>query len=409
MNAATQATDTSPFSRSLRGTEPQAVDREFPALLSDLYEVADQRRAGNANPSEGLPGSWQRLDDVQLRDAGFEPELLHSEKSGFDAAIYRDDGGRVVVAFCGTDEGKDWQHNIGQGLGIKDPQYEAALRVTREARRAFGDEVVLTGHSLGGGLTAAAAMTTDTPAVTYNAAGVNNRTLEREGIDAAAAKDYAKEGLIRGYHVKNEILTHFQEDSFPLKYALPDAAGHQIQLPDPDPLPTLERLVPGKMLLHRLDLHGIESVMESQHLQQLRAQEAAPAGQPMQPLRANDTANTLIRDAVGKLSEQREHLGLQDDAKFLNAATGLAAHAGADGLSRIDHLVPDGRGNGVFAVEGRLDDPAHRRSHVDANQAAQVPADQSAQQLRAQSHMLAAQQQETALQQHQAPRPAMSA
>jgi hypothetical protein len=406
MSATTQAIDDLPFSKALQGTAPQAADREFPSLLSDLYTVADQRREGNVVPSSGLPGTWQRLEDAQLRDAGFDPELLHSEKSGFDAALYRDDRGRVVVAFCGTDEGKDWSHNIGQGLGIKDPQYAAALRVTREARNAYGDEVVLTGHSLGGGLAAAAAMTTNTPAVTYNAAGVNDRTLEREDVDAQAAKEYAKQGLIRGYHVKNEILTHLQEDSFPIKYAMPDAAGHQIELPDPDPLSTLERLVPGKMLVHRLDLHGIESVMQSQSLQQLRAQEAAPA-HPGRARSADDAASTLVRDAVGKLGEQRERLGLQDDARFLNAATGLAAQAGADGMSRIDHLVPDARG-GVFAVQGRMDDPAHQRSHVDATRAAQIPAQHSVDQLRDQSRAVATQQQDVELQQRQAPRQAMA-
>jgi len=399
---------TTSFSESVRGTEPQPVDREFPALLQDLYSTAGQRRGGPATFSE-LPSGWSRLDDDALAKAGINPSMLHDAESGFDAAIYRNNDDKVVLAMCGTDELKDWGSNFGQGLGLESAQYDRALELAYKAKEAFGQDMVLTGHSLGGGLAASAAMVYDVPAVTYNASGVHDRTLAREGLDPHAAKDYAKEGLIRGYHVKNEILTHLQEDSFPLKYALPDAAGHQIQLPDPDPLSTLQRLVPGKMLLHRLDLHGIESVMESQNLQQLRAREAAPSGQPTQPLRANDTANTLIRDAVCKLSGQREHLGLQDDAKFLNAATGLAAHAGADGLSRIDHLVPDARGSGVFAVQGRLDDPAHHRSHVDANQAAQVPADQSAQQLRAQSHTLAMQQQETELQQRQAPRPAMSA
>src|SRR5690606_4267247 len=71
-------------------------------------------------------------------------------------------------------------------------------------------------------------------------------------------------GLIRSYAVKSELLTHLQEDSFPLKYAMPDAPGQRIELPDPDPLSFWERMVPGKMLMHRVDLHFVDSVMEAQ-------------------------------------------------------------------------------------------------------------------------------------------------
>ncbi|WDS36362.1 XVIPCD domain-containing protein [Pseudoxanthomonas sp.] len=396
---------TKSFAEEIQGKEPKDLDLQLPSLLQDLYATADQRRNEPAS-ARALPADWSRLDDDALHEAGIDPLMLHDAESGFDAALYKNSQGQVVLAMCGTDELKDWRSNFGQGLGIETAQYDRALQLTHKAQEAFGKNMILAGHSLGGGLAAASAMVYDVPAVTYNAAGVNDRTLEREGLDPTAAKDYAKDGLIRAYHVKNEILTHLQEDSFPIKYVMPDAAGHQIELPDPDPLSMLERLVPGKMLMHRLDLHGIESVMESQSLQQLRQHDAP--GQPARLQHADDPANALLRDALDKLGTQRERLGLQDDAKFINAAAGLAAHAGADGLSRIDHLVPDGRGNGVFAVQGRLDDPAHHRSHVDANQAAQVPADQSAQQLRAQSQTLAVQQQDQEQQQRQAPRAAMA-
>lgn len=403
--AATATGNSLPFSDAMRGRSPHAEDLQLPSLLSDLYAVANDRKASASPAISTLSGTWRRMDDATVRNAGIDPALLHDEKSGFDAAFYQDANGHVALAFCGTDEGRDWNPNVRQGLGLEDPQYESAIALADQAKQVFGKNLVMTGHSLGGGLAAAASMVNDVPAVTYNAAGVHDHTLERHGLDAQAAKDYAKEGLIRGYHVDNEILTHLQEDSFPIRYAMPDAAGHQIELPDPDPLSVLERLVPGKMLGHRLDLHGIEAVMQSQSLQQLRAREAAPA-HPANARAADDTANTLLRDAVGSLGEQRERLGLQDDVRFLNAAARVAAQAGADGMSRIDHLVPDARG-GVFAVQGRLDDPAHRRSHVDANQAAQVPADQSAQQLRAQSQVLATQQDQEQ-QQRQAPRPTMA-
>lgn len=364
-----------PFADAVRGQQPQAVDRQLPTLLQDLYVTAGQRRAGDAETFAPLPDGWTRLDDAAVQRAGIDPGMLHDAKSGFDAAFYRNGQGNVVLGFCGTDEGKDWKHNIGQGLGFADAQYAAAIQLGSQARQAFGQDLMISGHSLGGGLAAATAMVNDVPAVTFNAAGVNDRTLEREGLDASAAKAYAAEGLIRGYHVKNELLTHLQEDSIPLKWAMPDAAGHQIQLPDPDPLSFGQRLVPGKMFLHRLDLHGIDSVIKAQALQ-------SPA---QSQDRAMPTGSRLFNDAVVQLDGQRERLGLRDDAQFLNTAASVAAHAGQDGLKQIDQLVPSRDGERLFAVQGRADDPAHLRSQVQTAAAASEPAQANVGQLQQQN------------------------
>lgn len=349
-----------PFAESMRGQQPQPEDRQFPALLQDLYATASQRREGGAETFAPLPNGWMRMDDSTLQRAGIDPGLLHDAKSGFDAAFYRNEQGQVVLGFCGTDEGKDWKHNLGQGLGFDDAQYASAIQLGSQAKQAFGDQVVISGHSLGGGLAAASAMVNDIPAVTYNAAGVNDRTLECQGLDASAAKDYASSELIRGYHVKNEILTHLQEDSIPLKWAMPNAAGHQIELPEPDPLSFGRRLVPGMMLKHRLDLHGMDSVMKAQEMQS--------------PEQAQGAGSQLFNDAVVRLDGQRERLGLRDDTAFLNTAASVAARASSDGLQRIDHLVPNRDGDSLIAVQGRMDDPAHLRSHVQTASAANEPA-----------------------------------
>ncbi|RFF70680.1 hypothetical protein D0A39_14855 [Xanthomonas campestris pv. campestris] len=66
----------------------------------------------------------------------------------------------------------------------------------------------------------------------------------------------------------------------------------------------------------------------------------------------------------------------------------------------MDHVVMGKTGN-VFAVEGRLDDPAHKRVHVDIDQAIRTPVEQSDQKLLAANQTIAqeravAQQQELA-------------
>lgn len=388
MNASTGMSNPLPsatqggFAGDVFGQQPHEVDRVLSRLIQDNYDVADARR-GETLPEVELPGTWVRMDDSAVRVAGIDPSLLHDAMTGFDASFYRDATGAVVLAYAGSDEWQDWPHNFRQGLGLQDIQYDQAIALADEAKRAFGDDVILTGQSLGGGLAAAASMVNEIPAVTFNAAGVHDRTLERYGFDADVLKREAEQGAIRSYRVDNEILTHLQEDSIPLKWAMPDAPGHEIVLPDPDPLSFFERLVPGRMLMHRVDLHFIEAVMEAQDLAQLQARERNPAIAPRAIGDVDGTSNRLLRGALAGLAPQRRQLGLADDERFLNTVAGMAARARQDGLERIDHVIASTDGRRAFAVQGSAHDPAHRRSQVELEQMARTPARQNAMELRA--------------------------
>ncbi len=57
----------------------------------------------------------------------------------------------------------------------------------------------------------------------------------------------------------------------------------------------------------------------------------------------------------------------EDEQRNLAVALTIAAHV--DGLKKIDHVVLGTNGVNVFAVQGRVDDPAHLRTHVDRVQA----------------------------------------
>lgn len=389
MNApsATIAADTvpSPGRNGFAGPDPQPVDRALAALIQDNYDRADQLR-GDPPIDRPLPGTWARMDDQDVRAAGIDPTLLHDAKSGFDASFYRDAQGSVALVYAGTDEGRDWKHNFGQGLGFEDAQYDQAIAVAREAKLAFGDRLVLAGQSLGGGLATSAAMVNEIPAVTFNGAGVHDNTVERYGLDADVAKRQADAGLVRHYVVEHDILTYLQEDAFPLNLAMPDAPGARIDLPDPDPLTTFERLLPWKTWPHRVDNHFIEAVMEAMDKAGYTLDAADPARATRTPQDASlDTANRLLGDSVRGLAPQRDRLGLQDDERFFNAAAGMAASAARDGLRSIEHVVPTADGRGAFAVQGRLDDAGHRRSQVDVDATSAIAAADSAAQLREQA------------------------
>ncbi|MEO8366844.1 MAG: XVIPCD domain-containing protein, partial [Pseudoxanthomonas sp.] len=142
--------------------------------------------------------------------------------------------------------------------------------------------------------------------------------------------------------------------------------------------------VPGKMLMHRVDLHFIESVMKAQDLAQLQVRERNPGTNPGTIGDPGSTPSRLLGDAVTGLAAQREPLGLADNERFFNTAAGMAARAGRDGLDRIDHVVASSRGGSAIAVQGDLQDPTQRRSMVGLDEAGQTPARQSAMSLREQ-------------------------
>lgn len=229
---------------SVRGTTPQGRDRELAEISLAVYDKNGLRA-----------GRWTRLDPDGLADVGIASELLERPESGFRAAIFRD-GNQYVLAFAGTDEWKEIGTNIGQAVGKETAQYRSAVHLARIAKVAFGDGLVLTGHSLGGGLASVAASAIDTPAVTFNAAGVHAKSFERVGLDPIEARSRAGHGLVRAYAVKGEILTKMQ-DALPI----PDAAGSRIHLAFPDPLKGIRSVLPISRVMHSVRLHGMESVL----------------------------------------------------------------------------------------------------------------------------------------------------
>lgn len=220
------------------------------------------------------------------------------------AVIYGDGQGRHVLAYSGTDEAKDWLTNFGQGLGFETSQYNQAMALARQAKVAFGQDMVITGHSLGGGLAAAAAVATDTPAVTFNAAGVHDKTLERVGLDPDAVKREAEQGgLIRRYAVQNEILTELQENKPIIRHLMPDAVGHKIELPDPDPLGFWQKLNPVKSVKHGVEMHYIDAVIEAQ--EKVFGKDFETRGSRLD--QSAHPANPLYRQSLDALQPQRRH------------------------------------------------------------------------------------------------------
>lgn len=218
------------FADQVRGQSQQPIDRDLALLSQDVYnaEAAGPIGAGN----------WTRVSDEQLLADGIDPTKLQSDANGMQSAIYTDGSGRYVLAYAGTDPKslQDWLTNAGQGLGFDTAHYNQAVRLAQDAADAYGDNLVITGHSLGGGVASAASLATNNPPVTFNAAGLSDETIRSLGLVPDVARAEAQQGQIRRYNVENDILTGVQQNGMPL----PDALGAELRIDNPylikDPL-----------------------------------------------------------------------------------------------------------------------------------------------------------------------------
>ena len=129
----------------------------------------------------------------------YQAPTFHNSSNGLQYAVYDRElpsGKRErVIAFRGTDQGKDMRANLGQGLwGPRAAaQYREALEVAqRHIAEADSDpdlQIAFTGHSLGGGLAQYVSVETGTRAYVFNSAPLRNTLLSgisQAEIDLAA-------------------------------------------------------------------------------------------------------------------------------------------------------------------------------------------------------------------------------
>jgi len=267
------------FSEELAGTEPGRWDRDLALLSSATYrDDADQG---------ALPRGWTQVSAEECRSAKLVADASQksdpadvqlNDPSKFRACVYKHESGeRYAVVFRGTKTmswkkadslgsfAESWKNdlavNVGQGVGLDTKQYELALNVAQRAKARWGNNVVFAGHSLGGGLAAAASIYTRNSAVTFNAAGVHENTFDRASTFKDDARSRAEHGAIRSIVVEGDALNEAQSGKltvFRLAKAItggvPKSAGVQVDMPHPYMEPGTGKGV---------KLHGLEATVSA--------------------------------------------------------------------------------------------------------------------------------------------------
>jgi len=172
---------------------------------ADLNELGD--KSGD-EPSDKpcltrLPVDAEKLNAALGMPAdAIQPLQLRNDKTGFRAALYRDEGtGRMILVPRDTqpDSLVDWQANTRNGLGLDTPQY-AAMRKLTERLVANDQTFDIAGYSKGGGIAQEGGLVSQLSQVrVFNSAGLTENSLARTGRDnfdnlVSRTKAFSSEG-----------------------------------------------------------------------------------------------------------------------------------------------------------------------------------------------------------------------
>ncbi|MFC4293074.1 Mbeg1-like protein [Sphingorhabdus arenilitoris] len=176
--------------------------RDLALLAQDVYR-------DRANP----PSGYRAATPGDLGALGLNPQDLSSTQSAFKARVYVTGTGadtQYVVSFRGSQSASDWRSNFQQSVGLSTDNYRKALEIGQKIALYGNGNVTFTGHSLGGGLASAAAISGGIPAVTFNASGLSAKTIKTaEQMRMAAGVEQA--GAVDAYYVRGEILSLIQD------------------------------------------------------------------------------------------------------------------------------------------------------------------------------------------------------
>lgn len=169
-----------------------------------------------------LPEGWSVASNADLKKLGIDPKTLHDPRTGFDATIYSNGHGGYVVSFAGSDGNpldpynKDWGGNGGDidqassAIPGESTQVEQAANLAYQLKsRAGADNLVFTGHSLGGREAAIASVVTGSKAVTFNPTGTTTDDLLY--ANALAGRSEGLGGMV-GDFVSRGAVSHSSAD-----------------------------------------------------------------------------------------------------------------------------------------------------------------------------------------------------
>jgi hypothetical protein len=157
--------------------------------FADMARMSDYcYKDGKNRPT--YPEGWEDIKNINEADKELVSIInaANDNKYGFKCSLLKNDEGKYVLAFGGTDFGMspELPNDVIAGWSCTEnrncPQTQKALETVKKllnSRKIKLDELQVTGHSLGGGLASEVAVEYGLTAYTFNSMGVSGETKQR--------------------------------------------------------------------------------------------------------------------------------------------------------------------------------------------------------------------------------------
>lgn len=162
------------------------------ALVAEkVYELSDLADLG-------IPAA----SPEQIHNVFGSSEIVFHDDNGFHAKLYYDlRSGQFILGFGGTnfDNVNDWITNFNQFFGQQSDYYIQGLELVNKIRNNYIDRVIVTGHSLGGGIASVAAIAGKLHGYVFNPPAIHLKTLELfDHLNLTSAENRIKRFVVTG-------------------------------------------------------------------------------------------------------------------------------------------------------------------------------------------------------------------
>ena len=183
---------------------------ENSTLYASNYTYAFEKARIEGYGDEDILEQAQKIGDFTIPYNLEYLDDIYDESTGTSATAFKDKNtGEVIISYTGTNKDTDKMNDIVKSdigeiaMGVSAEHYKPAYKFYEEIKEKYGDNIVLTGHSLGGNIAQRVALEYNVPkTVVYNSAPLY---IPPENIYSLLLPGTGPERNIKGMEIKASL------------------------------------------------------------------------------------------------------------------------------------------------------------------------------------------------------------